>query len=201
MQSSTLQLPCSAKTSVSFGSIIASHNKQHKCQFFSKLNISFYRISLGAAAICIPTPSLLGWFANCSTGYIIHKNLKFKLLKGLAVNDQTNPEGKKHLHGRTNREGKDDQHNVKSGIHLQLSRPVLWRRNPIITLEPQRWATYNLKAMMCDLDDVLTSLLGPTGSNSLHHTLYLSFFLHMAHFWLQFFSTQKARKSRQNISR
>ena len=31
-----------------------------------------------------------------------------------------------------------------------------------------------------------------------HHTSYLSFFLHMAHFWLQFFSTQKARKSRQN---
>ena len=57
-------------------------------------------------------------FAICSTGYIIHKNLKFKLLKGLAVNDQTNPEGKKHLHGRTNREGKEDQHNVKSDIHL-----------------------------------------------------------------------------------
>ena len=30
------------------------------------------------------------------------------------------------------------------------------------------------------------------------HTSYLSFFLHMANFWLQFFSTQKARKSRQN---
>ena len=30
------------------------------------------------------------------------------------------------------------------------------------------------------------------------HTSYLSFFLHMAHFWLQFFSTQKTRKSRQN---
>ena len=32
----------------------------------------------------------------------------------------------------------------------------------------------------------------------MNHTSYLSFFLHMAHFWLQFFSTQKARKSRQN---
>merc|ERR1712051_537553 len=31
-----------------------------------------------------------------------------------------------------------------------------------------------------------------------HHTSYLSFFLHMVHFWQQFFSTQKARKSRQN---
>ena len=30
------------------------------------------------------------------------------------------------------------------------------------------------------------------------HTSYLSFFLHMAYFWLQFFSTQKARKLRQN---
>ena len=30
------------------------------------------------------------------------------------------------------------------------------------------------------------------------HTSYLSFCLHMAHFWLQFFSSQKARKSRQN---
>ena len=35
-------------------------------------------------------------------------------------------------------------------------------------------------------------------SPALKHTSYLSFFLHMAHFWLQFFSTQKARKSRQN---
>ena len=57
------------------------------------------------------------------------------------------------------------------------------------------WSTIVFLPEMFYVHPIVLNLVN---HSELIHTSYLSFFLHMAHFWLQFFSTQKARKSRQN---